>query len=65
MYWVLVLCIGYLSYVLGISLMYWILVLCIGYLSDVWDISLMSRILVLCGTTGCGSVNEFSNLGPF
>ncbi len=45
MYWVLVLWIGYLSYVLGTSLMYWVLVLCIGYQSYVLGISLMFFVL--------------------
>ena len=59
----IVLCVGYLSYVLGQNqnrvslgcnyggvycLMFGIFVLCMGYLSYVWDISLMSGILVLC-----------------
>ena len=63
MYGVLVLCMGYLSYVWGISLMFWkiikityypgatmaeCIVLCLGYLSYVWDISLMYGIFVLC-----------------
>ena len=56
MYWVLVLCMGYLAYVLeknkitchSGATMAECIVLCLGYLSYVWDISLMSGILVLC-----------------
>ena len=62
-YGILVLCMGYLSYVWGICLMFWkkikitchpgatmaeCIVLCMGYQSYVWDICLMYWILVLC-----------------
>ena len=45
---ILVLCLGYLSYVWDICLMSRIFVLCLRYLSYVWSICLMSGIIVLC-----------------
>ena len=56
MYGILVLCLGYLSYVLEKikiacypgATMAECIVLCLGYLSYAWDISLMCGIFVLC-----------------
>ena len=54
----LVLCLGYLSYVWNISLMSGIFVLCLGYLSYVWDISLMAGTLVSQITLATPNVNH-------